>query len=78
MPAGVDDPRKRLGADAVEATLVGAGGRLLVQFLKAEFGPGTKLIGAYSLTGPRDDTVIYTVRQCTAALLSLFQLTSCF
>ena len=34
---------------------------LYIQFLKKDWGPGTKLVGAYNLLGPRDDTVIVTV-----------------
>lgn len=34
---------------------------LYIQFVKLDWGPGTKLVGAYNLLGPRDDTVIVTV-----------------
>jgi len=39
----------------------GSRGRLVLQFLERSWGPGTKLVGAYLITGPQPDTLLITV-----------------
>ena len=35
--------------------------RLIIQILSRDWGPGTKLLGAYNLIGPREETVVVTL-----------------
>lgn len=46
------------GAGSGRKLFTGMKGRLVIQFFDKDWGPGTKLVGAYLVIGPSPDTVI--------------------